>query len=398
MHKGEYGYEHDFRAVGRPRWHVRYGTNRKDAAERLHDVARQLWRSREEAVIAAVREGRVTIEQLAELRSRGQAFGTVLEVAGHPWPTLQEAVDTYVAWLEANPNKAAGTVRAAKTTLRKAVAKFGAGVRLDEITAKQVTEWQQQLAATHATNYVTATVWKLGTLYRWHISREAIAAREGRRAPRPLWVPFNPDEISHAKTRRERFLSESEAARLLEAAPVQFRLPIACGLFAGLRVEEMLRLRTAFDVDLERGILRVQPQPGWKPKTGRSVRVVPISPALRAHLEPHLRSVSTAEWVTPAWKDTSLPFNRHTFETHFRRVVEGAGLVAGRKDRAGVTFHTLRHTFASWLLMRGVDMYTVAQLLGDTVKMVEDTYGHLSQDHTAEAVGRLTIPMGGAKK
>lgn len=398
MHKGEYGYEHDFRAVGRPRWHVRYGTNRKAEADRLHDVARQLWRSKEEAVIAAVREGQVTIEQLAELRSRGQAFGTVLEVTGQPWPTLQEAVDMYLAWLEANPNKAAGTVRAARTCLRKAVAQFGAGVRLGAITAKAVTEWQQQLAATHATNYVTATVWKLGTLYRWHISREAISAREGRRAPRALWVPFNPDEISHAKTRRERFLSEAEAARLLEAAPRQFRFPIACGLFAGLRVEEMLRLRTAFDVDLDRGILRVQPQPGWKPKTRRSVRVVPISAALRAFLEPHLRSVSTAEWVTPAWKDTSLPFNRHTFEEHFRRVVEAADLISGRKDRAGVTYHTLRHTFASWLLMRGVDMYTVAQLLGDTVKMVEDTYGHLSQDHTAEAVGRLTIQTEGAKK
>jgi integrase len=69
--------------------------------------------------------------------------------------------------------------------------------------------------------------------------------------------------------------------------------------------------------------------------------------------------------------------------------VQNAELVTGRKDPRGVIFHTLRHTFASWLVMRQVDLFTVAQLLGDTLKMVEDTYAHLAPDFKRRAIAAL---------
>lgn len=60
------------------------------------------------------------------------------------------------------------------------------------------------------------------------------------------------------------------------------------------------------------------------------------------------------------------------------------------RKRAGlgsdVTPHVLRHTFASWALQRGVPIWTVAQVLGDTVRTVEDVYGHLAADHLRDAV------------
>lgn len=397
MFKGAHGWEHDFRAEGRQRWHVRYGPNKKVADVR-HEVAVAVWRARDEAVIQAVRDGAVTLDQLIELRWKGEAFAKALDAAHQPWPTLGAAVEAYTSWLDGNQKKRPGTARAAKTQLNRALAAFGSDVRLDAITAQSVTEWQTAMAATYAANYVTATVGRLGTLYRWHISREAIAAREGKRAPRTLWIPLNADEISQTRTRRERFLSKAEAAKVLEAAPSFFRFPVACGLYAGLRVDEMLHLRPAFDVDESARLLRIQEQPKWKPKTTRSIRRVPISDALWTEYQRHTAAHSNAQWVTPAWRNAANPFNRHTFEDHFRTIVENAGLVAGRKDRDGVTFHTLRHTFASHLLMAGVDIYTAAQLLGDTVKMVESTYGHLSQDHTAEAVGKLTYSTEGGEK
>jgi site-specific recombinase XerD len=64
-------------------------------------------------------------------------------------------------------------------------------------------------------------------------------------------------------------------------------------------------------------------------------------------------------------------------------------MIAGHRDPMGVTYHTLRHTFASWLLMAGADMYTVAKLLGNSVKQIEDTYGHLSKDHRQAAVDKI---------
>jgi len=55
----------------------------------------------------------------------------------------------------------------------------------------------------------------------------------------------------------------------------------------------------------------------------------------------------------------------------------------------GVTPHTLRHTFASRLVMSGTDLRTVQELGGwQTIGMVE-RYSHLSGEHKANAIERL---------
>jgi integrase len=53
------------------------------------------------------------------------------------------------------------------------------------------------------------------------------------------------------------------------------------------------------------------------------------------------------------------------------------------------SFHTLRHTAASWLVMEGVDLYAVGQILGHKTPRMTQRYAHLSPDYMAGAVGRL---------
>ena len=54
-----------------------------------------------------------------------------------------------------------------------------------------------------------------------------------------------------------------------------------------------------------------------------------------------------------------------------------------------VTPHVLRHTFASWLVMAGVDLRTIQELGGrKSLKMVE-RYSHLNERHKAEALERI---------
>ena len=57
-------------------------------------------------------------------------------------------------------------------------------------------------------------------------------------------------------------------------------------------------------------------------------------------------------------------------------------------------FHDLRHTAASWLVMSGVDLLTVASILGHKDIRMTQRYSHLSPSHRVEAVEALT----GAKK
>ncbi len=53
------------------------------------------------------------------------------------------------------------------------------------------------------------------------------------------------------------------------------------------------------------------------------------------------------------------------------------------------SFHSLRHTAASWLVMQGVDPYAVGQLLGHKTPRITQRYAHLSPHYMAGAVGKL---------
>jgi integrase len=74
----------------------------------------------------------------------------------------------------------------------------------------------------------------------------------------------------------------------------------------------------------------------------------------------------------------------------FDRAVKALGLNDGIKDRRDkLVFHSLRHSFASRLVERGVDLYIVAQLMGHASIAMTERYSHLRPDTLKAAVKSL---------
>jgi integrase len=72
--------------------------------------------------------------------------------------------------------------------------------------------------------------------------------------------------------------------------------------------------------------------------------------------------------------------------TRFNRAVKEAGLWAGAYHPNTVTLHTLRHTFASWYLMNGGDIFKLQKMLGHASIQMTLRYSHLAkQDLLSQA-------------
>ena len=134
-----------------------------------------------------------------------------------------------------------------------------------------------------------------------------------------------------------------------------------------------------------------------EPKTERSRRTVPLSPAVVALLRKH--KVSQSEERLRAgdqWQDSGLVFTTEfggpVDPRNLLRVLEVAASQAG-VEKVGV--HTLRHSAATAWLEAGVHIKAVADLLGhSSVAITGDIYGHASDDTARSAVAGLSEALG----
>ncbi len=74
----------------------------------------------------------------------------------------------------------------------------------------------------------------------------------------------------------------------------------------------------------------------------------------------------------------------------FYRAVDELKLNEGIDDpRQQICFHSCRHTYASWLIEEGADLYTVQKLLGHKTNVMTQRYAHLSDNRLRDAVKAL---------
>ncbi len=196
---------------------------------------------------------------------------------------------------------------------------------------------------------------------------------------------------------RERWLTRSEAARLLWAAwrarqvmrdKATLRAVgrhvarfILVGLYTGTRSAAicgaaLMPTVGRGHVDLEQGVFYRRAI--GRRQTKKRQPPVKLPPRLLAHMR-RWAAHGLARKTVVEWNGKSVESVRKGFAA----AVEAAGL------GADVTPHILRHTCATWLMQRGVNLWDAAGFLGMTVQQLEATYGHHHPDYQQEAIAAL---------
>lgn len=144
---------------------------------------------------------------------------------------------------------------------------------------------------------------------------------------------------------------------------------------AGLRVGEVVRLRLE-DLDEERGLLHI------RQAKGRKDRYVMLSQVALDAVQTYARAFRPEGWLFPG-----AGAGRHLHERSVQHVFQQACRRAGIRKPASV--HTFRHSFATHLLERGVDLRYIQEMLGHMSPKTTQIYTRV----TERDIGRIRSPL-----
>ena len=173
--------------------------------------------------------------------------------------------------------------------------------------------------------------------------------------------PFSKVPAERETTRRDRWLTYEEEEALLNASPQWLRDFITFAIWTGLREGNIINLKRE-DVDLKRRLVYIR-----KTKNG-SPLLLPLHDKAYEVLEKRLR-IAYLEHDYVFTSPTGKKIMANNLRRAFRKAVRRAGL----KD---LRIHDLRHTFGTRLAQSGVDLYTIAKLLGHKDVRATQRYAH----------------------
>lgn len=386
---GFYGWERKHPAYGRFKLSLRT-KDRKEAARRARALDLLLERG-EVDVLQRLRAGLVHIAEVVNA-VRDEAVDE-LRGATEVDLSLGAMVKRVLATKAATRTK--GTQAKYRQVTKAMLAVWGPNTSLLDLSTDQLRGWLYEPKGKRkkpwAPNTQGGAVMVAGYLWRLAIELEAEAAERVGIRPRITRDPWAKIEISDRAQPRQAFLEPPEWQAVLSHArglPSAALLSLCC--LGGLRIDEALNLRTGIDVDLDVGLIRVQARDGeyaWRAKHDNSQRDVPIVASLRAVLAEHIEAgYAGARFFlhAPRW---DRPLGYTMARGWVKEAIERAGLKYGKDGE--LTAHSLRHTFASWLVREGWSSSLVAKLMGNTAAEVDRTYSHLQPTDLTKVVATL---------
>ncbi len=211
--------------------------------------------------------------------------------------------------------------------------------------------------------------------------------------------PFENEKslLSKEDNKRFRYLKEEEIKRLLPVCPPHLRNIVECALLSGMRKTEILTLRWKMIVD---GYIYLE-----ETKTGQ--RQVPVSDDLgilfkriggsqdEKKKQTHDKVLDMKGKPVKVKKRSSKYVFTYKGEpikeilVSFKFACKNADIPYGRETPNGVTFHDLRHTFASHYMMRGGKIEALQEILGHEDIKTTQRYAHLSPEYKKKEINLL---------
>lgn len=278
---------------------------------------------------------------------------------------LNEYIEEFIEFLKAN--KKPETQRRylnALSNFQEFLADYPHVTFLSHITTRIVESYKQDRIKQAAPKTVYFELSLLNYFFNVAIKYRYILKNPIAEVERPKW-----------KQKQPRFLSKEEINLILDNCGKRLYPIFLTFLYTGIRKDELRNLEWT-DIDFENRIIRINVKDFWEPKNGLS-RTIPMKDDLYNVLKKLDRK---SRWVFSNKSGNQV--------NHIRRALVS---VCDRIGIENVNLHTFRHTFASHLLMSGVDLPTVQKLLGHKDINTTMIYAHLAPEHLMHAVNKLSF-------
>ena len=202
-------------------------------------------------------------------------------------------------------------------------------------------------------------------------------------------------------------LSVEQLVKIFDAVDdPKIAIATAVTFFCGLRISEICKLRIE-DIDFENKKLKVVDSKfsmRTKTKYGKD-RYVIIPDMMIGPIQKWLNIIQGGKYFLPSDKCPNSYVRPKTIQEKFRVILRKTGLlipmyelnfkqvIHGIKKEKKATrhkyhFHTLRHSYATYLLSKGVDLYTISDLLGHNQITTTQIYARISDVKRKEAIDR----------
>ena len=210
--------------------------------------------------------------------------------------------------------------------------------------------------------YITILKHMLRKAVEWNMVEEAILKR------------LSSIKQLRLNNRRLRYLTKEEIEKLLSCCDKNLYPIVFTALNTGMRKSEILSLKWS-NVDLKNGYIYVEDS-----KSGES-RTIPMNEKLLSLFKKMFEEKKpSAEYV----------FVNPKTGAKYQDIKKAFASTLKKAKIHNFHFHDLRHTFASHLVMSGVDLTTVKELLGHKDIKMTLRYSHLAPEHKQKAVAVLS--------